>query len=408
MRIKTTAERGRPNPITDPSYKGEQGIDHTTLLDAVTVVQKDQDELLAEKIIADFDINDKSTWHFEGVFWDEVFEAECKVYWMPTARIEKDKWSQNRKNDSDPNVIAEYARYMELQGQKRPFCVWVNSNRQKAMIRWGNTRKRGQDKLYSDGRRCKDLPPGLSRVILYDKPFSELPAWQSKENHSHTKCENNDLKSDIANLNKAIDNGMLNYGAHPDLSYSDSNKDPYHALSDDEKIARLKVYCSKFMILRSGRAFGTKTSGFYKAFVRDNQDDFDIRSWTPGELLAHFLKSNPLGLDESHRIESSIKNCFEKDGVKYGVWFSNDIVNKGAYIQQAIKAKFITKACDETILVTADPAKETCQISNTRNKTKTDMTNWNKVKKCVDHSLHAPLTEEEEKSVNQWSVYNKY
>ena len=414
MRIKTTTERGKPSPITKPSQKDETvvEIDLLALRNRVMHDEKEDPKSRAKAIIDNFDITDRDTWFCEGTEWNDVFEADYKVYWVPTNQIEKDKWSQNRKNDSNPNVISQYANHMEVSGQQKPFCVWPDGHNRRLKIRWGNTRKRGQDKLYAEGRSCLDLPPGLSRVVVYDRPLAELPAWQSKENHGHTKGEGNDLKSDIANLKKAIDNGMLNYGAHADLSYCDSNKNPYSTLSDDEKMDRLKVYCKKFMILRSGPQFGTREAGFYKAFVRTNQDDFDIRSWTPGELRNHFLKANPLGINASHKVDSTIKNCYEKDGIKYGVWFSSDILNKGAYIQQAIKAKYITKSCDETIFVTADPARETAQISDVRTKTSKDCKDWNKVTgddgNYIDHSLHAPLTEEEENSANHWSVYNKY
>ena len=404
-RVKTTTERAAPNlvPLDDwqrtlvtRAKKAGQEIEPLDLED------------IGKQIHKNFVANDIKTWHYLGEEWCPVQEVYKKVYWIPTSRITKDKHSQNRQKDSRPVVISAYANRMEIQGQLKAYSVWIKPDDPESVRRrWGNTRDRGLKELYDDNRMCEGNPPGCSRVHVYTSSLDELPAWQSRENHIHEPGEPNDLKSDIESLASAIKNNLLDFGSCPEVKYDSSNKKRYKDLSDDEKKERLREYCRKFMVLRSGRNFNS----FYKAYKRDKSDDFSIRSWTAGELKKSFMTSNPFGLTKSHQIQSSITNCFEKDGVKYGVWFGSDIYQKGAYLQQVRKAKKISKAVDVSIFVTAAEPSTTDQIVSSRNKIKSDLDGWNKVssKPDVDHCLHAWLTDEEkEENTTPWMVHNKF
>jgi len=160
------------------------------------------------------------------------------------------------------------------------------------------------------------------------------------------------------------------------------------------------------MVLRSGRQF----KSFFDAYKRYKSDDFTIRSWTSPELRTRFLKGNPFGLTEANKEKSSITDYFVKDGVRYGVWFGADIYMKGAYLQQARKAKKLYKTVDVCIFVTAAEPNTTTQINSSRNKIKSDISSWNKLDTApdIDHCLQAPLTEEEMNGDLQWVVHDKF
>ena len=404
-RINTTTEQGDPTSILPDDWR-------STLVSRAKKAGQEIEPLdlehVGKQIHRNFVANDINTWHFIGEEWCPVQETYKKVYWIPTSRISKDKHSQNRQKDSRPVTISAYANRMEIQGQLKAYSVWIKPDDSESVRRrWGNTRDRGLKELYDDSRVCEGNPPGCSRVHVYTDSLDKLPAWQSRENHIHEPGEPNDIKSDIESLAAAIENDLLDYGTCSEVQYDSSSKARYKDLTDDEKKERLRIYCKKFMVLRSGRNFNS----FYKAYRRDKVADFSIRSWTSGELKKSFMTSNPFGLTKSHEVKASIANCFERDGVKYGVWFGSDIYQKGAYLQQVRKAKKISKAVDVSIFVTASEPSTTDQIGSSRNKIKTDLKGWNKIssKPDIDHCLHAYLTEEEkDENPTPWLVHDKF
>lgn len=367
---------------------------------------------ISKEIYKTFVANDISTWHNVGEEWCPVQEKYKKVYWIPTERITKDKHSQNRKKDSQPATVSKYANRMEDQGQLKAYSVWIKpDDSEMVRRRWGNTRDRGLKELYNADKKggvrtCKGNPPGCSRVHIYTDTLEELPAWQSRENHIHAPGEPNDIKSDIESLTSAIKNNLLDYGSCPEVDYDSSNQDRYKDLTDDEKRERLKLYCKKFMVLRSGRQF----KSFFDAYKRYKSDDFTIESWTSPELRTRFLKGNPFGLTRADREKSSITDYFVKNSVRYGVWFGTDIFQKGAYLQQARKAKKLNKTVDVCIFVTAAEPSTTAQIDSSRNKIKSDISSWNKLDTTpdIDHCLQAPLTKEEMSGDLQWVVHDKF
>jgi len=123
------------------------------------------------------------------------------------------------------------------------------------------------------------------------------------------------------------------------------------------------------------------------------------------------LTSNPFGITSSDKVKSSMTNCFEKDGVRYGVWFASDIYLRGAYLQQARKAKKIYSSCDISIFVTAGEPSTTEQIDSSRKKIESDINLWNKAGSTpdIDHCLQAWLTEEEKDSnLSPWVVHDTF
>ena len=406
-RIKTTTERAAPNlelPLDE--WRGTATLVARAKKAGQEVEPLDLKEI-SKKIHKNFVANDISTWHYVGEEWCGVRETYKKVYWIPSERIIKDKHSQNRKKDSIPKVVSAYANKMENQGQYKAYSVWIKPDDPVSVRRrWGNTRDRGLKELYNDGRAAAGNPLGCSRVNVYSEPLSELPAWQSRENHIHEPGEPNVLKDDIKGLAKAVKNNLLDYGNCPDVEYDSSNKDNYDKLNDDEKKERLRRYCKQFMVLRSGKNFNS----FYEAYKRDKSDDFSIISWTGPELRKRFLDGNPFGISKDDKVSAGGIHCYVKDGVRYGLWTGPDIYTKGAQMQQVRKAKKIGKLCDVTILVTAASPNSTDKIDASRNKIKSDIEGWNNLSTVpdIDHLLQAPLTEEEELGDDRWIVHNKF
>ena len=342
----------------------------------------------------------------------------CKVrgtnvveFLVPLNLLKKDRFSQVRKHDCDPNGISQLANEIALEGQERGICVRVYENKATGEtflhITWGNTTYRSLIKINDkpDNFVLEGHKPGYAWVNVFDKQISKMRLWQHRENNRHSYNRNASQDDNLEGFQKDVDDGILDMPGKPFSSLSDQDK---------KKVARSHI---KKWYTKSLPHF----SSFWRKFRAGNIEDFQTSSYTPEDIKKYCSRVGAFGMTDPQKEwkdyeikEDKISGLFDFNGERIKVTpTSCSYASKGASFQHAWAALHVKSVAQKSIFVISVEGCNTLEeLKSSRKKIISDIDEWNKSAngKMFVHEVYFvnQCTDTEVNGSKPWALIHKF
>lgn len=202
--------------------------------------------------------------------YDPVLDEWVTEYQIPHDKVVFDDKSQNRDTGTPQGKTSSLSHEMNTVGQKTGIKVEINDG--DFLMRWGNTRYGGVDKLYTnenglDEQFCvvKNCDKGMIWASIWDGKSKDLCRMQARENNLHETKTPANVHDNLRSMKEIIDNGHLDY----------DGKD-FDDCDDAEKEKRARKEVDTTMPFFGGKKF----KSFWNKYKRRTSLAFRLRART--------------------------------------------------------------------------------------------------------------------------------
>jgi len=348
--------------------------------------------------------------------YDPVLDEWVTEYQIPHDKVVFDDKSQNRDTGTPQARTSSLSHEMNTVGQKTGIKVEINDD--DFLMRWGNTRYGGVDKLYTnvnglDEQFCvvKNCDKGMIWASIWDGKSKDLCRMQARENNLHETSTPANVYDNLRSMKKIIDNGHLDY----------DGKD-FDDCDDAEKEKRARKEVDTTMPFFGGKKF----KSFWNKYKKKNKPGFQVESQDLKMLQSHFTSANPFGINSMSEAIAADSNgaryVFEvehdilgnklpaPERVKF--IFPNNGTDKGAILQSAFSAKYVHKVADKVYGVVAVNPSQAKLLTKFRNDDIVVQMKWNDSisgsQTFIDGAFYVPQSAPERLASDHWAKVVKF